>query len=392
VTDAGVAHLAGLHNLTKLDLSFTQVTDAGLKRLGGQKNLTELGLDGTRVGDDGLRHVAGFANLTRLSIMNTRVTDAGMEHVAGFTNLTHLSLYGLVTDKGLVHLAGLQKLAYLTLGKNITDGGLSHLSGLKSLNYLSLLDTKVKGAGLRHLAGLKNLAYVDVPITDEALRALHEIGLLYTLPQANTGTGSRPTSSEQVVALKFPNTRDQRITDEGLKHLASFKNLTQLDLSFSLVSDEGLKYLVGLDNLAELSLLGCQNVTDAGLQHLAGLKNLTSLTLGHTRVTGTGFKHLVGLKKLTWLAPPITDEVLEALHEAGMLHRLRGTKAAGGRPPTKDEEIVTLDLSNGQLTGDGLKFVAALKNLAVLDLRSTEVNEAWLAELRRTRPNCKIIK
>jgi Leucine-rich repeat (LRR) protein len=289
-------------------------------------------------------------------------------------------------------VAGLQNLQYLWLGKGITDEGLRHLAGLKSLRLLTLSDTKVRGAGIRHLAGLKNLTMLDVPITDEALRALHEVGLLHALGQAHTNTSNRPTNSEQVVALKFSSQQSRLITDEGLKHLASFKNLTELDLNFSPVTDAGLKHLAGLDKLTTLSLFGCRAVTAAGLEHLAGLKNLAALTLDETRVTGEGVKYLIGLKNLTRLSVPLTDGALEALHAAGMLHRLSRSNGANGRQPTKDDEIAALDLSNGQLTGHGLKFVAKLPNLATLDLRGAAVNDAWLDDLRRTRPNCKIIK
>ncbi len=79
VTDADLAHLAGLTNLEGLYLSGTQVTDAGLAHLAGLTNLQELDLGNTQVTDAGLAHLAGLTNLVELYLTNTQVTDAGVE-------------------------------------------------------------------------------------------------------------------------------------------------------------------------------------------------------------------------------------------------------------------------------------------------------------------------
>ncbi len=54
LTNAGLKELAGLKNLTWLDLRDTRVTDAGLKELAGLKNLTTLQLRGTGVTEAGI--------------------------------------------------------------------------------------------------------------------------------------------------------------------------------------------------------------------------------------------------------------------------------------------------------------------------------------------------
>ncbi len=57
VDDAGLKELAGLKNLTALDLHTTEVTDAGLKELAGLTTLTMLNLDRTKVTDAGLKEL-----------------------------------------------------------------------------------------------------------------------------------------------------------------------------------------------------------------------------------------------------------------------------------------------------------------------------------------------
>ena len=53
ITDQALPHVAGLHQLQRLDLHSTQVTDTGLKHLHGLKNLQELKLRGTNVTQQG---------------------------------------------------------------------------------------------------------------------------------------------------------------------------------------------------------------------------------------------------------------------------------------------------------------------------------------------------
>ncbi len=54
ITDAGLAHLVGLTNLTYLDLGKTQITDTVLVHLKDLTNLERLSLDETKVTDAGL--------------------------------------------------------------------------------------------------------------------------------------------------------------------------------------------------------------------------------------------------------------------------------------------------------------------------------------------------
>jgi internalin A len=54
VTDDGIAHLAGLTNITGLNLRKTKVTDRALEHLKGMKRLTKLNLTDTAVSDEGV--------------------------------------------------------------------------------------------------------------------------------------------------------------------------------------------------------------------------------------------------------------------------------------------------------------------------------------------------
>src|SRR5262245_16413001 len=105
VTDAALKELAGLKNLRRLDLSFTQVTDAGLKELAGLTGLQTLNLDGDRISDAGLKGLSELTGLQTLELNTTRVTNQGLKELARLKNLKTLDLgFTKVTDAGMKEL------------------------------------------------------------------------------------------------------------------------------------------------------------------------------------------------------------------------------------------------------------------------------------------------
>ena len=130
-----------------------KVTDAGLAHLSELKNLSTLVLWDCAVTDNGLVHLNGLSKLSELSLQGSKISGPGLDQLSGLASLTLLDLsISKVTDEGLAHLAALPKLSYLVLDNtNITDAGLVHLKRLTRLNYLSLTDTKVTKAGVAEL-------------------------------------------------------------------------------------------------------------------------------------------------------------------------------------------------------------------------------------------------
>ncbi len=79
ITDAGLARLADLCELTSLDLHIIGVTDAGVAQVGRIKRLQRLNLTYTKVSDAGLDALAGLHDLQWLGLSYTRVTLAGID-------------------------------------------------------------------------------------------------------------------------------------------------------------------------------------------------------------------------------------------------------------------------------------------------------------------------
>jgi Leucine-rich repeat (LRR) protein len=108
----GLKELKRLEKLHALDLTETGVDDDGLESLKELSHLKELTLP-RRITDAGLARLKGMIQLTRLSVSSPQVTDTGMGQLKGLTNLETLTLTGTkLTDKGLAELKGLTKLKF----------------------------------------------------------------------------------------------------------------------------------------------------------------------------------------------------------------------------------------------------------------------------------------
>jgi internalin A len=187
VTDADLAEIKALKNLTTLELSSPRstITDAGLKELRPLKCLTRLELGFAHITDAGLRELRGLTNVTNLAVNHTGITKAGLKELGEHKNLTDLNLGDTgITDAALKELCVLKNLTELDVRNTaITDGGLRELRELKNLTTLCLINTRITDAGVKDIGQLKKLARLwlnDTRITDAGLAELHK-----SIPNAN---------------------------------------------------------------------------------------------------------------------------------------------------------------------------------------------------------------
>lgn len=166
---------------------------------------------------------------------------------------------------------------------------------------------------------------------------------------------------------------DVSITDDGLKCLAGLDDLEWLGIYATLaktlhkpqITDAGLLHLGHLSKLRTLGLIG-DPITDAGLEHLRLLPNLQRLQLNGTQVSGAGLRHLTKLKWLSLNSTPITDEGLRNLQDM--------------------TELDSLYLDGTAITDAGLDHLTHLQKLRVLKLHGTKVTAEGVAALKRTLP------
>lgn len=90
--------------LVKIDLSSSRASDADLAALGNATHLERLYLN-SAITDQGLVHLAGLTNLSKLDLQKTQVTDAGLEHLKKLPNLQQLYVHGSrITEAGMADL------------------------------------------------------------------------------------------------------------------------------------------------------------------------------------------------------------------------------------------------------------------------------------------------
>jgi Leucine-rich repeat (LRR) protein len=117
------------------------------------------------------------------------------------------------------------------------------------------------------------------------------------------------------------------VSGHGLTHVSSLPRLKTLDLGGSPITNESLAHIGMIHSLESLHLSGGQ-ITDAGMEHLASLPNLRELQLHETRVTDVGIGKLVNLPNLEVLKLPeaFTDDGCQHLTKMKKLKVLFSAK------------------------------------------------------------------
>jgi hypothetical protein len=186
-----------LAGVTDLDLGGNPIGPHGLAALAASPHasrLRSLCLFASAVGPEGCRALAASAHLgglEDLNLMHAGVGDEGLEAIAGsphLSRLTNLWLYGNgVGDRGVVALArspAVARLWTLWLEDNaVGDAGaraIAESENLAALRRLNLDNNAVGSEGgfalasSPHLRHLTELALSGKPLSDEAVRALHD--------------------------------------------------------------------------------------------------------------------------------------------------------------------------------------------------------------------------
>jgi hypothetical protein len=223
--------------------------------------------------------------------------------------------------------------------------------------------------GLKHVKGCRNLFLQGTRITDEGARVLAEfrdLNVVYLDRTKVTGAGLKGVRVTWLLSL-----RDAPVTDEGLKALRGHTALPQLDLSGTRITDAGLRELKDLKHLRMLAVRATR-VTDAGLAELSALTGLQDLQLNGTKVTDAGMKHLQKLRGLRRLALNGTAVTAAGLNHLKDLPGLRTLALARTKLGDADLAIFTSP-----------QHFKALRDLQV---DGTQVTAQGLSRLRKARP------
>lgn len=155
IDGSGLRHLKRLSSLKSLDLAGTKLVDQHMVHLEQLGSLESVRLAYCQqITDAGLASLAHLGRLTRLNLGvypgNTKITDAGLVHISELTRLHELHLTDMpVTDVGLKQLEQLENLELLWLDgcMKISDAGLASVATLEELEWVNLNDCPEITAG-----------------------------------------------------------------------------------------------------------------------------------------------------------------------------------------------------------------------------------------------------
>ncbi len=182
--------------------------------------------------------LAGLPSVLYLTVHNCELDDEHMKVLPGLHRLESFDgQANAISDIGVAHLAELQDLATLWLSQNRISG-----TGFKSFSTPSLVE----------------LHMYDNPITNEGLI---EIGRLTSLEKLGIGRTTRAAGD------------GNKVTDDGIAHLADLKRLKFICLVNLDITDEALQTLQQIPSLQTIELYGTE-ITNAGVADLkAALPN-----------------------------------------------------------------------------------------------------------------------
>ena len=193
------------------------------------------------------------------------------------------------------------------------------------------------------------------------------------------------------------------VSDEGMKSLTAFPQLTELNLSETRVSNVGLASVAEAKSLRKLTLATLRAVDDLGIQNLIPLKDLEELTIAACPVTdailptlakfeglqilrltgcpdlyGRGFKVVLdkkafrNLRELNVSGTNFGNYGMDQLNKLPKLEVLRAVRCGYAGASIQGllgcDELKVLDLSGNNFFDDNMKVVGRLKNLEELRL------------------------
>ncbi len=153
IDDGVIASLAGLTELKKVRLRGTAITGDNIAPI-GDTPIEDLELAETDFGNAGMADVAEMPELTKLNLWLTKIDDQGLQSLAGNERLTSLNLDNLpgITDASIDVIASMPSLTFLHLGKTaVTADGVERLDKLQKLEKIHVTNLDVPEEVLQRL-------------------------------------------------------------------------------------------------------------------------------------------------------------------------------------------------------------------------------------------------
>ena len=149
-------------------------------------------------------------------------------------------------------------------------------------------------------------------------------------------------------------------------YLQSEGQLKYFDCSTNPLSDDDVKYLAFFPEITGIHITG-KKVTDKSLEYFKNFKNLNGISFYDTSVSGTGLKYFKESKKITIIrfeSSPFTDEGCRFLSEIDF-----------------EKSFIEADFSSTKITDEGMKYLSKIKFNGELRLKNTKITDTGLKYL-----------
>jgi eukaryotic-like serine/threonine-protein kinase len=441
--DEEMAKLAGMGNLSMLNIDRWDLSGAGLRHIARLLRLERLNLSSIpRIDDPALAELQGFPSLKFLWIQECPVTDAGLDHIAKCRPLKELTLVRTqVTASSAQRLAAARpdlkiqmdgkaiepatgrddrKFAewVLSIGGSViiqNEQWVQKSAGLPE-GPINLLDIQLSWAenprpaadleGLLDAPPIRRLMLTNCPITDAWIErmsraaGLRQVQDLHIWRTASTVTAF-PHLAE-LPLLQSLTLYDLPLSDDGMKDLARSKSLRILTLLKTGITPRGIEHLSPL-NLKSLCLgeseLKAMSADPNGWKVLKRLPSLRALILNDAPVPVFAFAELCELRELlqlNFVRTGLNRERLNLLAKLPHLNMLRATAEGEITDQVLDElatfpELQSVGLQDMNMTDAGLDQLAKCPKLTFLELTRTGVTVPGAKKLAGARPNLQML-
>ncbi|HWA58753.1 MAG TPA: hypothetical protein VG692_15950 [Gemmatimonadales bacterium] len=325
MTDAGLARLADLPQLTLLNLEGSQrMTDAGLAHLAAMPQLEELDLSGVHMGftDQGLTAVGGLANLRLFrACWAPRISDAGVARLSRCPHLEEVNLMGTHTGDGAIaSLGGMPELRRLYTGREVTDRGLARL---REIPLFRTWEGTAPRYDMMDFDTAPTFLLLDGPFTDAGMRELVALDGIFGLSlfwhtSVLTPAGLAPL--REMSHLGMLGCQDALCDDVAMDHIAALPSLRMLMAQGTVASDDGFVSLSRSRTLEHLWARDSDNLGSRGFRALAGVPSLVGVALNLAGVDDAALALLPEFPSLKQLVPMNVQD--DAFRHVGRIRRL----------------------------------------------------------------------
>lgn len=328
VTDAGIAALQPCSRLERVDLTGTQTADGAIAALRGKPSLTHF-RSGQHVTDSGLEMLKEFPAFT--APRNTAEVHYGLMSDADH-DPTHLLLDGPFSDAGLATLARLEGLCGLVLfwhAKAVTPAGFRSLTELPSLLSLRCDGERVNDISMRHIAAMPRLRLLVAQGSAASDAGFEHLSRSRSLEcfwgRECPGLGTRGfLALSRMPSLRGLGVSCKNVDDGGLSalpHFPALRDFTPIDFG-----DDGFRHVGRCKHLERLWCMYCRETGDAATEHIASL-SLRTYYAGLTQITDRSLEILRKMNSLEEIEFYECDHVSDAgLGHLAALPRLREVK------------------------------------------------------------------